>query len=96
MKAMRFATRWILSAIAVLIGENTSKAKDERGRWDDKCVRLGNGRRLGSRGIVRMFEVNAASDSAYASCAVGSVENATVASGTKRGSEVDDFASVVG
>jgi hypothetical protein len=93
---MRFATRWILSLIVVPSGENASTGKDARGRWEDSWVKLGIGRRLGSSGMVRMLENNPFTDSAYVSSAVLNVEKGTVANGTTRGSDVDDFASVIG
>lgn len=44
------------------------------GRWEDCWVKLGVGRRLGSRRMVRMFETNPVADSVYASFAFAVVK----------------------
>ena len=63
------------------------------GRWMERCVREGRGRRLGRRGIVRMREKVFVMQIFHSEEGEGNVVRGAVRRGTKRGSEGEDLVS---
>lgn len=108
MNARRLATRWILASKAAVVAvssRNVDNGKGfpevayitlnlDKGRCEDRCVRDGKGKRLGSKEIVKMCMNNSCIANAYSAVVGSRVVKGAVESGMSRDKEGDDFASI--